>query len=162
MRPVIWKRAQPRSLQQAMRMCIEHARVAKRRKMPELAELIGKSEASLYKWTAEATLPSNLIRPFEHACGCDYITRYLGSSDGRMVIDIPRGRKCDAGEVAELNGLFARCVSALSAFFDGKESIENTSDAIDDSMRALAWHQQNVSKHLEPELALFDKEVDRG
>lgn len=161
MRPANWTRARPHSLPQAFQLCVEYAREVNRKKMPELAELIGKNQASLYKWIADGNMPANLILPFENACGCDYVTRYLGSTRNRMVIDIPRGRKCDATEVAELNVLFADCVAKLAKFFKGQARIEETSDAIDASMRALAWHQQNVDLHMDPTGALFDTEVEQ-
>lgn len=158
MRPANWKRARPRDLRHAFELCIEHAREVHRRKVPEIAELMGETTSNLYKWMATSRMPSILIPAFEHACGCDFVTRYLASSNHRLVIDIPTGSKCDATEIADLNALFAECVGNLAKFFDGKASLEETSDSIDRSMRALGWHQENVSKHLVPELALFNME----
>ncbi len=161
MRPVNWKRARPRDLHHAFELSIEYARVVNRRKVPELAELMGETSSTLYKWTSNCRMPAVLIPVFENACGCDFVSRYLASTRHRLVIDIPRGRKCDASEISSLNIIFANCVSLLAKFFNGKASIEDTSDALDQGMRALAWHQQNVDKHLDPELALFDKDVDQ-
>lgn len=160
MRPSTWKRARPRDLRHAFALCVEYARVSHRRKVPEIAHLMGETESNLYKWMSTGRMPASLIAPFEQACSCDFVSRFLASSGNRMVIDIPRGRKCDAGEIAGLNILFGNCVTALSKFFNGVGSREETSDAIDAASRALAWHQENVDKHLSPELALNDTEVE--
>lgn len=161
MRPANWKRARPRDLRHAFRLCVEYAREVKRLKVDTIAELMGESVDNLYKWMHSGRMPAILIPAFEHACGTDFATRYLASSNHRLVIDIPHGRKCDATEVAELNALFADCVVNLSKYFNGKAHLEDTIDSIDAALRALAWHQENVGKHFEPELALFDKDVDK-
>lgn len=161
MRPANWKRVRPRSLAHAFELCTEYALVKHRRKVPEIAEKMGETASNLYKWMSGCRMPAVLIPAFEHACGIDFVSTYLASTNHRLVIDIPSGRKATAAEIAKLQTSFGVCVALLCQFFAGKTSAEQTRDAIDDSMRQLAWHQVNVDKQLNPELALFDTDVEQ-
>lgn len=156
-----WKKARPRDLVHAFELSTEYALAANRRKVPEIAEKMGETTSNLYKWMSTGRMPAILIPAFEHACGCDFVSRYLASSNHRLVIDIPRGRKADASDINDLQESFTDCVGVLVRFFKKKAGAEETVDSIVAAMRKLAWHQENVNKQLSPELALFaDTEVE--
>jgi hypothetical protein len=159
MTPAALKKAMPRSLEHAYELSIAYALVVHHRKVPEIASMMGVKTARLYKWLSKLSMPAIAILAFEHACGgCHFVTNYLASSDNRLVIEIPRGRKASASEIAGLQTSFGKCITLLSEFFDGKGAAEETSEGIRTTMRQLAWHQVNVDKQIEPELALFASE----
>lgn len=153
-----WKKVRPRSLTHAFEVSVAHALAVHRRTVPAIAELMGETTSNLYKWMATGRMPAILIPAFEHACGCDFVTRYLASSNGRLVIDIPRGKKADAGSLARLQTSFGECIALLSRFYDQKAGGEETRAGLDDTMRQLAYHDRNVAKHVAPELHLFTEE----
>src|SRR5690606_40263411 len=84
-----WKPRQPATMQEAIRLCLDYAEHKHNRGVARVAELIGTSEWSIYKWMAEGSIPSKRIRPLEFACGCTFITQYLAASAHRLLIEIP-------------------------------------------------------------------------
>jgi hypothetical protein len=85
-----WKRVAPTTLSNAIELCIEFAKEKHNRSVDRIAELIGlANKYTLYKWIESGKLPAISIRPFEHACGCDFVTRYLAHSAHKLLIDIP-------------------------------------------------------------------------
>lgn len=156
-----WKKVRATSLRHAMELCLEHARVVKRLKAEQVAELMGlPNHWNLYKWLENGRLPTNLIRPFENACGIDFVTQYLGQSSHRLLIDIPRGRTASNGDMAELQLLLAEVTQSLVRFYAQTQELDETITSINNSMTALAWHRQNALLMAEPELELFSSEED--
>ncbi|WP_216820105.1 hypothetical protein, partial [Zoogloea sp. LCSB751] len=79
-----------------------------------VADLMGlPSKWTLYKWLENGRIPAVLIRPFEHACGADYMTLYIAASSNRLVVDIPSGRKATNAEVNELQCSFSDAMGLL-------------------------------------------------
>lgn len=150
-----WKRVAPTSISHAIELCVEHAKERHNRSVDRIADLMGvASKYTLYKWIESGKLPTILIRPFEHACGCDFVTRYLAHSAAKLVIDIPVGRCTDAEDLQRLTGTCNAAVCVLIDFYKGKTSCDEASSALMIAMEDLAWHRVNVQKHAQPELDL--------
>jgi hypothetical protein len=148
-----WKRTVATSLCHAMELCLEHAREKHNRSVDRIAELIGlANKYTLYKWVESGKLPAIQVRPFEHACGCDFVTKYLGHAAGKLVVDIPVGRVADPSDVNRVQESCVAAVGALIAFYDGKRTPEQTIAAVTVAMEDLAWHRLNAVKVAAPEL----------
>lgn len=154
-----WKKVRANSLRHAMELCLEFAREKQNLSVDRVADLMGlPSKWTLYKWLENGRIPAVLIRPFEHACGADYMTLYIAASSNRLVIDIPSGRKATNAEVNELQGSFSDAMGLLIRFYQGQSAAEDTITALNHVMGGIAWHSENVSKSQTPELAMFDGE----
>lgn len=160
MRKRNWKKVRPHSLRQAMELCLEYAR-ERQRSVDRVADLMGlPSKWTLYKWLENGRLPAVLVRPFEHACGIDFVTQYLAFSDHKLLVEIPSGRCADALEVNELQASFSEAMGLLIRFYQGGAEADATLAALHQVMTGLAYHRENVSKALNPELALFEEDGD--
>lgn len=148
-----WKRVQPSSLSHAMELCIAHAREVHNRSVDQIADLMGLANKwSIYKWVENGNLPARLIRPFEHACGCDFVTRYMAHSAHKLLINIPTGRAPKSTDLSRTYESFSAAMSLLTSFYDGKSDAQETLGALTTMMEDVAWHHGNVDKHLQPEL----------
>ncbi len=155
-----WKRVAPTSLRQAMELCLEYARSKHNRSVDGVAERMGLANKwSLYKWLENGRLPSILIRPFEHACGCTYVTQYIATSAHKLLVDIPSGQATGETELLSLHSDFNAAVDLLRGFYDGKAEAPETLSALTEVMSQIAGHRENVNKAMTPELGLF-KEND--
>jgi hypothetical protein len=155
-----WKRVRARSIQEAMELCIDYALDVHRRKVPEIATLMGlASHFTLYKWIESGRLPAVMIRPFEHACGCTFITEFLGASAHKLVIDIPCGRKATEMDVSTLQASFADASGHLIRFHQGEATADETIASLTEVLCGLAYHCENVARLAEPELDLFSSEA---
>lgn len=152
MRAVSWKNRQPASLRQSMEWCIEYGRVRHNRSVDRIADLMGLSNKwVIYKWLENGRLPTVLIRPFENACGIDYVTRYIGHSGHKLLIDIPTGKRASDKDINSLQSAFADSVSLLLQFYEGQADADETLAALTTTMENLAWHQGTVKRHRQPE-----------
>jgi hypothetical protein len=148
-----WKRVNATSLSNALELCIEFAREKHNRSVATLAELIGlDNKFTLYKWIATGKLPAISIRPFEHACGCDFVTRYLAHSATKLLIDIPVGQVAGVEDLQRLTGSCNVAVGKLIEFYRGEITPEEVAATITIAMEDLAWHRVNVAKGPAPEL----------
>ncbi len=153
-----WKRVQPYSLRDAMDKCLDYARETHNRSVDTVADLMGlPSKWTLYKWVQEASLPSRLIKNFEHACGVDFVSRYLAVSGGKLVIDMPRGRHVGPNAMHTLQVTLNDTVGELLDFYADKIGAEQAGAMLQTAMEQLAWHKINVEKSHQPELP-FDEE----
>ena len=153
MTPAQWKRAQPISLRDALKMSQQHAKERFNFSIERIAALMGLDDHwALYKWIANARMPAVCIRSYETVCGIDYATRWLAASAGRLLIDIPSGRSAGAADMQALQELLNTAVGQLLQFYGGKAEADNTLTAIQQAMEGLAWHRGNVQKHDQPEL----------
>ena len=150
-----WKREVPRSLSHAMELCITHARDKKNLSVDNIADLMGLANKwMLYKWTESGRMPAILIHPFEHACDCSFMTQYFATSNNKMLVDIPKGRKVEDSELLELQSGFNDAVNLLARFYQGGAEAEETIGALTKLMEEIAGHRANVSKVITPELGL--------
>ncbi|MEW6314745.1 MAG: hypothetical protein AB1513_12035 [Pseudomonadota bacterium] len=135
-----------------MELCIQFAKTKHNRSVDQIADLMGLTNKwSIYKWIENGNLPSRLIRPFEHACGCDFITRYLAHSAHKLLIDIPTGRPAKDTDLIKAHDGFSTSMKLLMAFYQGQAGAEETIGALTSLMEDVAWHRGNVEKHLTPE-----------
>ncbi|HCI4018106.1 hypothetical protein CDC13_18310 [Pseudomonas aeruginosa] len=151
-----WKTWVPRSPVEAIEGCVDRARDHRNRGVDRLAfDHLGlNNHSSLYKWQANGRLPLNLILPLEHACGLPLITRYLAAAHGKLLVDIPVGKACNASDVQQLQAVLHGTTGALMAFYAGQQTAEQTLDAIRAGLCSLAWHHGNVAQHNHPQLDL--------
>lgn len=149
-----WKRAAPTSLTEALRLCKDHAREAKRLSVERIAELMGVTADALYKWLSTGRMPANLIPAYEHVCGCDYVSRYLAIAAGNIVLRMPTGRAVKPLDVASLQGVLTEAVSAIIGFAAREIDAPAALARIEDGLAGLAWHHGNIERHQQPELEL--------
>ncbi len=151
-----WKPVQPQSMQHAIRLCLDYALHKHNRSVARVAELIGTTEWAVYKWMSEGSIPSVRIRPFEFACDATYITQYIASSAQKLLIDIPAGRTGDQDDLLDLQNQLNDAVHLLTRFYRGEAETDDVLQGITCAMQQLAGHRENVRKHDNPELALFE------
>lgn len=102
-----WKRFRPNSLLAALRGCKEFALERKRLSIERIADLMGVTHDSLYKWLATGRMPLVLLPTYELACGCNFASVWLAAQAGKMVIDIPTGRHTAETDLVALNSGFS-------------------------------------------------------
>ncbi len=153
-----WKHLQPTSLRHALELCKDFAREQQNLSVERIAAEMGLADHwALYKWFQTGRMPATLIRPFERACGCDYVTRWIAASSGRLTIEMPSGRKCSAEDTQALQELLTAAAGKLLAFYSKNAEVEPTLAAIKAAMEALAWHNGNVAQTQNPQLELGDQ-----
>jgi len=157
-----WKKAQPNSLRHAQELCLEHALAKHNRSVDNIADLMGiPNKWNLYKWLESGRMPAILIRPFEAACGIDFMTQYLAASCHKLMIDIPTGRKACPQKLNDVQGSFAEAMNHLICFYNHNGEADETLSALSRVMSDIAWHRENVKKSASPELALFNDGGDQ-
>lgn len=149
-----WKRVVPASLIEAFRLCKDYARERRNLTVERIAELMGVTGDALYKWLATGRMPANLIPPYEHICGIDFVSRHLATSAGKLVVDMPTGRQITPADVQELQAFLNTAVGAVLGFAAGNVEAPQVLSDIEAGMGALAWHRANVKKSDQPELEL--------
>jgi hypothetical protein len=138
-----------------MELCMEYAREKHNRSVDRIADLMGLSNRwTLYKWLESGRMPAILIRPFEAACGIDLVTRYIGHSANKMLIEIPTGKRVTSTDLNELQSSFAGAVSLLVEFYERKNGSDEALAALTGLLEDVAWHRKNVQEHLQPGLEL--------
>ncbi|MGO2703382.1 hypothetical protein ACTXN4_01825 [Pseudomonas helleri] len=153
-----WKLIRPTSLRNAMELCKEYAREVHNKGMQRIADEMGVTDHwTVYKWLQTARMPACMIRPYEQACGCDYVTRWIAASAGRLTIEIPSGRKCAAEDMQALQELLNTAAGKLMAFYAKNSEAEETLASIQTAMESLAWHRGNVSQSSNPQLDFGDQ-----
>lgn len=150
-----WKRQQPNSLRHALELCKEYAREMRNLSVERIAERMGVADHwTLYKWISSGRMPAVMIPAYEAACGISYVTQWMGAAAGKLLIDIPTGRKANTHELNSLQGELTAAMTALLAFHDGKQDAESTLAALRTAMEGLGWHHGNVAQHAQPQLEL--------
>ena len=150
-----WRDIRPRNLRDSFRLCKDHAKERKNLSVERIADLIGISDDLLYKWLSNGQMKASLIPSFENACGIHFVTEYLAAGAGRIVINIPLGRRADELALAELQALCAEAVAKLIRFYhDDLGDAEDTREYLTNALQGLAWHRENVDKLDMPELDL--------
>lgn len=154
-----WRTVKPRSLRHAIELNAQYALEKHRLTIESIAERMGiPSHWTLYKYMENGRMPAILIRAYEHACGCTYVTQYIAISANKLIFDIPTGKRPDASEILELNEAFNDSIKLLSRFYKGEAEAEDTISALTSVMCDLARHRENVIKGDAPELDLFGGE----
>ena len=150
-----WKALQPSSLRHAFELCKDHARERLNKSVEGIAEDMGLADHwVLYKYLQKGSMPANLIRPYELACGIDFVTRYLAASNGRLLVQIATGRKLAHADIVELHEHFAMALKLLTDYYAKPGDPSAALAALTTHMEHVAWHRQNVAQHATPQLEL--------
>lgn len=149
-----WKRVRPASLVEALRLCKEFATERHHLSVERIADRMGATHDSLYKWLATGRLPAILIPAYEHACGCHFASAWLAASAGKVVVDMPTGRTATPADMVEFNSGFAAALQLLSDFYahPGQADPAETLAALTAHLQQVAYHQANMQQHATPEL----------
>ncbi|MEW5750334.1 hypothetical protein [Pseudomonas lactis] len=150
-----WKNVRPTSLRHALELCKDFAIDAHNKSVQRIADEMGLPDHwALYKWLQTGRMPANLIRPYERVCNCDYVTRWIAASAGRLTIEMPTGRNCTAQDTQALQELLTTAAGKLLAFYAKNSEAEETLASIQAAMEGLAWHRGNVNQTQHPQLEL--------
>ena len=150
------KRQRANSLVHALRLCKEYAqqRPTKPLSVERIADLMGESVDSLYKWLATGRMPAILIPAFELACGCHYVSEWLAASSGSLVVPMPTGRKAEGTELLDMNSSCAAALQLLTTFYAAPQAADTevTLAALRLHLEQVAYHHHNVAQYATPEL----------
>lgn len=144
----------PTSLRAAFEADKAHALARHRLNVERLAELMGTTPATLYKWLETDAMPVNRLAAWEHITRSDCVVRYLAASAHKVVIDIPHGHASGPSDVQGLQTTLNHAVGALLDFHAGRLDRDGCIAAITGGLEVLAWHRENVRKNDQPELEL--------
>jgi transcriptional regulator with XRE-family HTH domain len=146
-----WKRVQPNSLRDAMRLCKDHALEKKNYSVERIADLMGITADLLYKWLASGKMPASSIPSYELITGVNFVTRWLAASTGYLMIVMPTGRNASAADMQALQEVLTTAAGKLIQFYANKTDATSTIAAIQQGMEGLASHKLNVEKFQQPE-----------
>ncbi len=151
-----WKNVRAHSLVHALRLCKEYAqqRPSKPLSVERIADLMGESVDSLYKWLANGRMPANLILSYENVCGCHFVTDWYAAAAGRLVVPMPTGRKAEGTELLDMNSSCAAALQLLTTFYATPQvaDTEATLAALRLHLEQVAYHHNNVAQYATPEL----------
>jgi len=157
MRARNWKAVRPLDLRDAFQWDVRFAKEQYNRSIDNVADLMGHKKWTVYKWIDEADMPTKYIKSFEHACGIDYVSRWLVESNGKIIIDVPRGKKCGPVDVQVLQVASHQMVGEVMRFYSELSDVDAALAAIQTSLEHTSWHRGNIEKYRQPELP-FDEE----
>lgn len=92
----------PNSLRMAFELDKSHANKHRRLSVERLAELMGTTPATLYKWIEQETMPAKAVLAWQHLTGAINVARYLAAAEGAVVITVPIGRATTSDDVHAL------------------------------------------------------------
>lgn len=142
----------PTSLRAAFEADKTHALKRRRLGVERLAELLGTTPATLYKWLETDSMPVRVLVAWQHLTGATHVVRYLASRESAVVIDIPVGRAIDADDIHVLQATLNGAVGALLDHGRGQLDRDTTLGKLGVGLESLAWHRANVEKADQPEL----------
>ncbi|MDY0035423.1 MAG: hypothetical protein RBS05_05865 [Zoogloea oleivorans] len=144
----------PPTLRAAFEADKGHALRHKRLGIERLAELLGTTPATLYKWIEAESMPAKSLIGWQHLTGASNVVRYLASREGGVVIAVPAGRKAMSEDVHVLQETLNGAIGALLAYMTGDLDRDATLGKLSLGLENLAWHRENVRKSDQPELDL--------
>lgn len=149
-----WKRIHPNSTIDALRLCKEFALEKKNLSIERIADRMGASHDSLYKWLATGRMPLISLTAYELACGCHFASEFLAASAGKLVISMPAGLAGSTASMVELNSGFAEALQLLTDFYAEPAPTDPTETvaALTRHLQQVAYHQANVLRCATPEL----------
>ncbi|HEY0286277.1 MAG TPA: hypothetical protein VGC62_04605 [Pseudomonas sp.] len=154
-----WKRVQPPTLRDALKLCQQHARERHNLGIERIAERMGLPDwSALYKWIANGRMPAVMIPAYEQVCGINLVSRWLAASSGKLLIDIPAGRASSPQDIQKLQAVLHEATGALMAFYADDLEATATLAAIQSGLEELAWHRGNVQQYAQPQLELGDSQ----
>jgi hypothetical protein len=140
-----WKRIVPHSMVKALNLTKEHGKQKNNLSVQRIADQLGASDACLYKWLGDATMPVNKVIAFEDVCGMPFITQYLAHSQGYLLVPAPTGRKAQHKDLNELQLYMAKVVAKIIEVNQDECTAQEAIDAIKVLMQDLAFQQRNVA-----------------
>jgi hypothetical protein len=149
-----WKKVRAASVIEALRLCKEFAQDKKNLSIERIADRMGASHDSLYKWLAAGSLPLLKLPAYEMACGCHFAIEFLAIAAGKLLIDMPAGRSGSTASMVEFNTGFAEALQLLTNFYaaPAKTGPTDTLAALNRHLSEVAYHQANVANCTTPEL----------
>ena len=147
-----WKRVHPASVIEALRLCKEFAQEKKNLSIERIADRMGVTHDSLYKWLASGRLPLISLPAFELVCGCHYVSDFLTITAGKLAVDMPTGRTGSTAAMVEFNTGFAEALQLLTNYYASPSDPAEVIAALTRHMADVAYHQANVAQHATPEL----------
>jgi hypothetical protein len=155
-----WKKLQATSIRHALRLNKEYAREFKRLTVPAIAELMTITDERLYKWLSTGDMPVSFIPAYEHICGIDFVTQYLGIRDDKILIDLPKGKKATDTEIAKLQKLSGLAITQLVSIYEDDEEadLDKTIATLTQLLQGVAYHRENINT--QPELDFEDGEQE--
>lgn len=152
-----WKALRTCSLPQAMELCLTYAREVHNLGVERIADRMGlASHWVVYKWMEEGGMPARYIRAFEHACGATYVTRYIAASAHMLLIELPTGRRAQAGDIQALQEACTTAVGAVLAFAAGRQQADDAHAALTVALERLAAERCEIERYTTPELPFND------
>lgn len=136
---------------------------AKTNRMPSkvMADLMGVELKTYYRWLLENSMPLNRIAQFEALAGCHYVSEYLCIMGGnRVVINIPRGRKGSARNMAAVNTQAADALAKLAKWYEDGSGVDETIEALSNLLAVLAYQRENLKLAQTPELCFGGQDED--
>ncbi|WP_027670065.1 hypothetical protein [Rheinheimera baltica] len=150
-----WNQVIPRSLTESLQLTKDFACATKQLSVPRIADRMGCSTDSLYKYLGGATMPTNLLIPFMETCHRVYPIQYMAHSLNMMLVPMPRGRKAEHKELVKLNMFCGEVMGKLLALHSGECSQQDAIDHLTLLIENLAYHRAEAGKLQQPELELF-------
>lgn len=142
----------PTSLRAAFELDKAHALRRRRLNIERLAELLGTTPATLYKWIETDSMPLRALIAWQHITGAGNVVRWLASREGAVVIQIPPGRDVSPEDINELQRVLTAAPAALLDLKAGRIDRDACAAALTAGMESLAWHRANTDRHEQPEL----------
>ena len=148
----------PSSLRAAFEADKAHALKHRRLNVERLAELLGTTPATLYKWIETDSMPCRALIAWQHLTGANNVVRYLASREGAVVLPVPPGRSVTAEDINELQTVLTAAPAALLDLKAGRIDRDACVAALTGGMESLAWHRANVERYEQPELEFSDEQ----
>lgn len=151
-----WKHMRANSLVHALRLCKEFAQDRSNLSVERVADRMGVTHDSLYKWLGTGRMPANLVPTYEMVCGCHFVTDWYAGAAGRLVVPMPTGRAVTETELLAVNSSCAASLALLTKFYADPNSadLEATADALRMHLEQVAYHHHNVARYASPQLEL--------
>lgn len=149
-----WKRVHATSTIESLRLCKEYALEKKNLSIERIADRMGVSHDSLYKWLANGSLPLIKLPAYELACGCHFASEFQAITSGKVLVNVPTGRSGQLASMVELNTGFAEALQLLTNYYANpvKTDPAETLAALNNHMSEVAFHRENVAHCTTPEL----------
>lgn len=142
----------PSSLRAAFDADKAHAFKHRRLNIERLAELLGTTPATLYKWIETGSMPVTALIAWQHLTGANNVVRYLASREAAVVINVPAGRAITSEDLHELQTTLNDSVGALLKCKAREIDRDTARSAVGAGIEDLAWHWANLEKYDQPEL----------
>ncbi|KGH08735.1 MULTISPECIES: hypothetical protein [Comamonas] len=149
-----WNRFRASNFLEAVRACKDFGLERHGRTVARIADHAGATEDTMYKWIATGRIPGILIPTYEMACGAHFISDWLATSAGRMVIPMPTGRKATEAELLQISEDCAASMRKLAAFYADPSKADTTElmELLQRHLEQVAFHHHNVGRYQTPEL----------